>query len=172
MLPELRQGFERVEQQRTDLQNVTLGLTDTQWDAPPSLDTWSIRQIVEHLVLSEETMGRALEAGAVPTEEWMFRVLPRALRRVLVIGALSRDKVLPLPSSSVEPGGTVSLPVLWERWAAARMELACALNGMGRDECLFFHPVLGPLTAEQMLALGQAHTAYHTRQIEAMRRGL
>lgn len=43
-----------------------------------------------------------------------------------------------------------------------------ALDTIRGDEERYSHPVMGPLTAMQMLTLGQAHMAYHARQMEAL----
>lgn len=94
----------------------------------------------------------------------MFRVLPRAL----VLRAFGRDAVLPLPSPAVEPSGDVPLPTLLSRWEASRAEMRRVLASLQRDEVRYSHPVLGPLTATQMLDLARAHTAYHARQMETL----
>lgn len=44
------------------------------------------------------------------------------------------------------------------------------LDALSWDAAPYPHPVLGPLTAGQMLTLGQTHTAYHTRQMESLQR--
>lgn len=98
----------------------------------------------------------------------MFRVLPRTLRRALVLRAFGRDAVLPLPSSTVEPNGDVPLPTLLSRWDAPHAEMRRVLDSLQRDEAWYSHPVLGPLTAAQMLDLARAHTAHHARQIGAL----
>lgn len=169
MLPELERRFEAVEQQRSALRAVVLALSDAQWGWCPTPFVWSAGQIIEHLVLSDETLGRAHDAGKAPTEAAMFRVISRAWRRALVLRALDRDAALPLPSSGVEPGGGVPLTALLSRWDAARAGMRRTLDTLDSRERRFAHPVLGPLTAAQMLALSHAHTAYHTRQLEALR---
>jgi len=171
MQPELQQGFDAIERQRTDIQSHALGLSDAQLTWKPDAETWSVGQIVQHLVLSDETVGRAREAWSVGTEATMFRILPRALRRALVLRALRRDSVLPLPSPGVEPDGTMSLAESITRWEASREGMRRILDTLQSDEPRYFHPVLGPLTAGQMLELAQTHVAYHTRQMEALQRG-
>ncbi len=173
MLSELQRRFDTIEQQRAALQNGVRDLSDAQLTWTPSGTAWSVQQIVEHLVLSDETVGHARAAdAAVETEALMFRVLPRAWRRALILRALNRNAVLPLPSPAVEPRGKVPLSELLTRWDAARGEMRRVLETLqGGHERRYSHPVLGPLTAVQMLDLGQAHMAYHTRQMEALRRG-
>ena len=78
--------------------------------------------------------------------------------------------MLPLPSPDIEPRGDVPLPELLKRWEAARAEMRGVLETLQGDEPRYSHPVLGPLTAVQMLELGETHTAYHTRQMERFQR--
>ena len=120
-------------------------------------------QIVEHLVLSDETVGQAQKMPAA--EDPMFRVLPRAVRRALVLAAFKRDLALPLPSPGLEPSGKVPLPVLLGRWEQSRMRMREALKEVQLDKPGWSHPVLGPLTALQVLTLAEVHTAYHARQM-------
>ncbi len=170
MLPELQHRFEAIERQRAALENNALALTADQVNWTPGVGVWSVGQIVHHLVLSDETLGRAQDAEAIKAEAPMFRVLPRAWRRALVLTAFQRNVVLPLPSPAVEPRGDVSLSKLLSRWARARGEMHRVLDTLPGDEPRYSHPVLGLLTAAQMLDLGQTHTAYHTRQIQGLQR--
>ncbi|MES2460685.1 MAG: DinB family protein [Armatimonadota bacterium] len=167
MAPELQRRFDAMEQQREFLRNRAFSLSDAQLVWKPSASDWSVQQITEHLVLSEETVGRPQE-GVVKSEAPMFRILPRRLRRALILGALRRGTVLPLPSPNIEPKGDVPLPELLIRWQAARSELNRFLSTLQGSETRYSHPVLGPLTVTQMLELAQTHTAYHTRQMEAL----
>lgn len=169
MLPNLERRFEAIEQQRSALRGAVLTSSDTQMNWAPAATVWSMKQIIEHLVLSDETLGRAHDAGRVPTEALMFRVIPRAWRRALILRALKRNAVLPLPSPGVEPQGKVSLSELLSRWDAARAGMRRTLDTLDSRERRYAHPVLGPLTAAQMLVLSQEHTAYHTRQLEALK---
>ncbi len=164
MQTELQRRFDEVERQRAALKTSALALSDTQLNWTPGPDTWSVRQIVQHLVLSDETVGRARDTHAIEPEARMFRVLPRALRRRLVLSAFQHNLVLPLPSPNVQPREDVPLPALLARWDKARDEMRRVLDTLRPSETRYAHPVLGPLTATQMLELEQAHTAYHMRQ--------
>ncbi len=170
MLPELQHRFDAIEGQRTDLESLALTLTEAQRNWTPNGDVWSVGQIVHHLVLSDETLGRARDPEAMQAEAPMFRVLPRAWRRALILGALKRGVTLPLPSPAVEPRGDVPLSKLLPRWNRARREMRRALDTLAGNEPRYSHPVLGPLTAAQMLELSETHTAYHARQMEALQR--
>ncbi len=172
MTPEIQKRFEAVERQRHAIGESALALSDADLRWKPNADAWSVQQIVEHLVLSDETVGRAKNAGAVPSGALMFRILPRALRRTLVLAAFQRNAVLPLPSPAIEPFGNVPLPGLLKRWNRSRAKLRRNLETMPPDERHYSHPVLGPLTAGQMLELARVHTSYHARQIKARRQSM
>ncbi len=168
MQPKFSRRFDAIEHQRASLQNASLALDEAQLRWAPDADTWSTLQIIEHLVLSDETVGSARETATAETEAPLFRVLPRAWRRALILSALKRDFVLPLPSPDIEPGGNVPLETLLARWEDARGATRRVLEAMQSDERRYGHPVLGPLSASQMLDLSQVHTAYHARQIEKL----
>ena len=169
MQKELQPQFDAIEQQRRELEQSTLALSDVQSIWTPDAATWSVRQIIEHLVLSDETVGRPLAPGAVPDVLPPARLLPRAWRRALVLGALRRGTALPLPSPEMEPPGNTPLPALLPRWAAARGDMARALDRAGAgDAPRFPHRIVGPLTGAQMLELSRIHTAYHARQMQQL----
>ena len=168
MLPKLRSGFDAYERQRLDLVGALNTLNEMQlaWKQTP--EDWSILQIVEHLVLSDELMGRASDRFIAKSKLLIFRVLPPFVRRFLVLSALKRNTVLPLPLAAMEPRGQSPLGELRIRWEAVRRVIHTDLDGMTRDTERWFHPALGPLTAAQLLDLGRTHAAYHIRQIEAI----
>lgn len=118
-------------------------------------------------MLSDQAAGCARDADTVPAEPLPLRILPRGVRRVLVLRAFQRTLTLPLPSLDVEPRESVSLPLLLERWHAVRAEMGRVLNTVRADQPRYLHPILGLLTAGQMLAMELAQTAYHARRITA-----
>ena len=169
MKTEFQPQFEIVQHQRSDLEKEVLTLTDEQLNWTPNPNAWSIRQIIQHLVLSDETVGQARGGRALVAEALPFRVLPRAWRRAMILSAFRHNVVLPLPSPEVEPREYVGMSDLLLRWDVARGDMARDLDTLRGDEAPYSHPVLGPLTALQMLELEQAHVAYHARQIKALR---
>ncbi len=156
--------FETIERQRRAIQARALALNAAQLAAKEAPNAWSVQQVVEHLVLSDETLGQAQETPQ--TEALMFRVLPRAL----VLFAFKRDAVLPLPSPAVEPSGNMPLPELLERWDQARARMRLAVEEVRDNEPRWSHLVLGPLNAIQMLTLSETHTAYHLLQMDSILR--
>ena len=58
---------------------------------------------------------------------------------------------LPLPSSDLEPCGNILLPDLLKRWEASHAVIALGLEDLHGDAGKYLFPVLGTLTAAQML---------------------
>lgn len=166
MLPELERSFEAIESQRIALTNRALALSDEVLNRKPTPEAWSVRQVVEHLVISDETVGQKWPSDKTAPDP--LRLLPRSWRTALIEGAFRRNLTLPLPSPQMEPRGDTPLPALLERWAASRAEMRRALGAFGADDDAYAHPILGPLTAAQMLSLAQVHTDYHTRQVKRL----
>ena len=165
MQPEIQPRFAAIKAQRRTIEIRVCALSEAQLTAKAA-GAWSVVQIVEHLVLSDETVGQAQETPAA--EDPLLRVLPRAVRRALVLAAFKRDLALPLPSPGLEPSGKVPLPLLLERWEQSRMRMREALEAARLDKPGWSHPILGPLTALQVLTLAEVHTAYHARQMERL----
>lgn len=165
MQAEIQAQFEAIEQQRRAIETRACAFSDAQLNEKTE-GAWSVVQITEHLVLNDEAVGQAQETPTA--EDAIFRVLPRAARRALVLAAFKRDKTLPLPSPGLESSGTVPLPALLERWEQSRLSMHTALEAARGNKPGWSHPVLGPLTALQVLTLPEVHTAYHTRQMERL----
>ncbi len=166
MLPELERGFEAIEAQRATLTSKALALSDEALTKKPTPEAWSVRQVVEHLVIADETVGQRWPSDKAAPDP--LRLLPRSWRTALIEGAFRRNLTLPLPSPEMEPRGDAPLPALLERWAASRAEMRWVLEALGAGDDAYAHAILGPLTASQMLSLAQVHTEYHTRQIDRL----
>lgn len=170
MRTEFQHQYDAIERQRAALEAIVCQLSDLQLNWKPKPNAWSTLQIVHHLVLSDEAIGRARSADQTEAEAPLLRVLPRAWRRAMILGALRHGIILPLPSPDIEPRDSIPLADLLERWSISRSDMGVILDTLRADEVRYSHPVLGPLTAAQMLELGRVHTAYHMRQMQTLQR--
>ena len=166
----LREGFDTIERQRAAIERDATALSDAQREWRPRTGEWSVREIVEHLVLSDEAVGRVRAPEAMDEVPPPVRALPSGLRRRMILGALRRGVRLPLPSSDIAPGSGAPLASLLARWAAVREAMRGELEASEAGASPYSHPILGALTAEGMLELDEAHLGYHARQIEGLRR--
>lgn len=166
MKPDLQDRFDRLERLRTELTETLAKTSDDHAGWKPSPDVWSVRQIVEHLALSGETVGQP--SPNPPVEPFPLCLLPRALRRRMLIAAFGRDMALPLPDPDLNPSEEAPLSKSLARWLAAQETMRRDLESTDIDRLRYSHPVLGPLEARQMLDIALAHTAYHVRQAKRL----
>lgn len=163
----LQSPFDAIETQRRDIAARIDAFTPAQqgWKAKPG--DWSALQIVEHLVLSDETVG-SLDWARKKLEK--SGIAPRAYpaRFATICWMLRRGIRLPLPSPEFDPRGETDWPELALRWENARTQLRAHLAAPAFDAVArpFLHTVAGAMTAAQLLELAQVHTAYHARQLE------
>lgn len=174
MSPFLAREFEITETQRREAISLLENLSAPQreWKARPT--DWSPVQIVEHLVLSYETVGSREWAQAQREENGKTpRAHPFLLQ--LVLWSLRRNVRLPLPSPSVDPKGQTPWPQLEARWQEASSQMRDSLEAPGavrRTSRPFAHPIVGALNSREMLRLNQIHNAYHLRQLKTVLRAL
>ena len=166
----IQEGFDTIERQRTEIEAAVSALSDAQREWRTAEGEWSARDVLEHLVLSDEAVGRVRALEAMEIVPPPVRLLPPAVRRRMILGALRRNVRLPLPSPGIAPGSGESLAVLLERWATVRDAMREELARSRKGDAPYSHPILGALTAEGMLELDEAHLGYHARQIATIRR--
>ncbi|MBK9795415.1 MAG: DinB family protein [Holophagaceae bacterium] len=135
-------------------------------------DTWSILEIVEHLVLAEA----AILQGLPPTTELTDR--PRSLKqRILfqVVMAILRFGIpVKVPTRRMVPTGQVPLEELRKRWDGHLRWLRThgeGLDAEGERRAVFQHPVAGPITLAQALRMACLHLGVHRRQIRKRQEG-
>ncbi|MFN7957388.1 MAG: DinB family protein [Holophagaceae bacterium] len=138
--------------------------------ARPAPGTWSILEIVEHLVVAEQVILQGLPDPTTLVDR------PRTLRqRCLypVVALVLRLRIpVKAPSRRMLPTGKLSLADLRERWEATSRWLRAYAEGLppdGAGQAVFMHPVSGPLTLAQALRLGRLHLEVHARQIQSRR---
>ena len=170
MNSEVQKAFDTTERQRAELKVAVSSLSEAQLNWTPDNSAWSILQIIDHLVRSSRSVQIAFATGVQESEFPLPRLLPRSLRRALILGALNRDLTLPVPSKELEPGTNASLPELYSNWETLTNGIRRFIEPLNGDEKKYTHPAMGPLTILQTLELGRVHTGYHARQIERLRK--
>ena len=135
--------------------------------ASPSPGTWSILEIVEHLVVAEQVILQGLPA---PSD---LVARPRSLRQrctyPLVWLVLRLRIPVKAPSRRMLPTGGSTLAQLRTRWDATYAWLRAYAEGLppgGASWAVFTHPVAGPLSLTQALRLDRLHLEVHERQIQ------
>jgi hypothetical protein len=163
----LQRQHARLERQRLVLLQRLATYTDAQHAFQPGASSWSLADVVQHLILVEERLvenGRA-QAGRRPP--WVR--LRTRLRERMVLAALGRDVRIRAPVPEVVPQAHVPLAALGPRWEAARADLMTYLAEVPAPRwarAAFRHPRIGWVTAMGGLRFLEAHCDHHIRQIE------
>lgn len=167
MSPALRRQYARLEQQRIELLHRLDDLTDAQQAFRPEANSWSLADVVHHLILVEEAFvrhGRG-QAGGRPARVTM----QSRIRERIVRSFLARDVRVRTPTDAVVPRSHVPLALLGTRWVAARGDLQqylTELAGPVWTRTAFFHPRIGWMTAAGGLRFLKTHTRHHLRQVD------
>jgi hypothetical protein len=170
--PPLEQIWGDIRQAREALVQEVRGLSDSQLAFRPSAESWSIGEILDHLFLAEQSIGRVLSkilqqaAGrgligspgsmAVPPLQLDLDAYSQA--------AVAPESVRPLPGRSLEP--------LLAALAESRdrlMQVARRADGQTVGTLTLRHFQLGDLNFYQWLALEGAHEQKHLEQIRRLR---
>ena len=171
MNPRLKELLDYTEQARADLLALVQPLPARQWDARARAGGWTVREIVGHLQLVEDSSVRAL-----------FRSFRRArdagLGQERESGSLldsldwSRLPVVVLPVQApafTTPNAPQSPDALYEGLTRSRAGLrtwAAEADGFALAEVHFPHPALGNINLYQWVLMIGQHERRHIAQIE------
>lgn len=174
MLPALDSCFKTIESQRLALLGELKPLSSEQLTFKPAADSWSVTEVMEHLVIAEELSLKALERPAPPAAE-RGSALRSGLKLRLLDLAFRLPVRIKVPSERLRPTGTATLLQLAERWGEARCRLAGVLDAVTPEllgDPRWRHPILGWLTSAQWVDFIEMHTRHHTRQVRRIRAAL
>ncbi|MEJ7812568.1 MAG: DinB family protein [Gemmatimonadaceae bacterium] len=171
MLPDLHAHFAQLEDRRADLARHLARYTPRQLGAAPAPGAWSLLGVVEHLVLVDRAVLRAIkrQADRPPlAHRWHHRVLAGVIAR-----ALESRVRLPVAGRSLQPRGGASLEGLLAEWDAVRADWRAYLDGITdrpAGELVFRHPLGVPMTAGETLHFLRQHFDHHLHQIARIER--
>ena len=156
----------RIERKRLALLEEVAALDEVTLTARPMAGKWSIREIVEHLVLAEDdVVGDFSRLDALDAQP---RGIGHHVRYLIVLFVLRFRIPVTVPSRAMLPTGGRSLAELRETWDEHQRRLRSFVAGLTREgarRAIFRHPISGPLSVSQALVLLDAHLDSHIRQI-------
>ncbi len=169
MLADLSRRFQHLESTRSALLQRLAQSSVEQLRFRVAPQTWSIGEIVHHLILAESLsvayFGRKLDQVATLRQvSWSA-----GLRSTLMTWALRSPLKFKAPSPLILTTPEVALSDLQVQWETQRQKLHKLLERITPEMLqlsLYRHPVAGLLTVKQMLVFMQAHFEHHVRQIE------
>jgi len=170
MSPSLQTLIDDLDRERIALFEEVEALDVEALTARPRPGTWSILEIVEHLVVAEAVILQGLPAATDLIDR--RRSLKHRCVFHLVVAILRLGIPVKVPSRRMIPTGQVPLAELREQWDGHLRWLGAytaGLDAQGEHRAVFLHPVAGPITLAQALRMDQLHLAVHARQIRKRR---
>ncbi|MCC6318672.1 MAG: DinB family protein [Gemmatimonadaceae bacterium] len=167
----LRELLDYTDEARRDLQRLLEPLGPREWDARSHAGGWTVRDIVGHLHLVEDSTVRALfkafrrarEAGLGPETAETSLLDSLDWSRLPVVVNPVQAPSFTTPMDRPDPAG------LFERLSKSRQGLhtwAAEANGFALDEVRFPHPALGNITLYQWVLMIGQHERRHLAQIQ------
>ena len=152
-----------------ELLDTVHGLSPAQRDAPSMSDRWTIAQIVEHIAVVEDGVGRLVsnmikkvaESGVRETEE--ASLLPSMEKFSIDVA-----RVRIAAPERVQPRESLPIAESLARLAVARARMIDAYtraSGLALETESAPHPLAGPLNAYQWGLMTALHTRRHIHQI-------
>jgi len=170
IISKLQDQLEMYDQQRNSLLNDLERLDEDEVRRKSGPDTWSLVEIVQHLVLSErEVLQNLPEPKILTARKRGFRHL---VSYALVLAVLRWNIPAPVPSEGMVPDGNTSLSELHLQWDENLTWLRDYLNTLRAEDvgrAVFRHPIAGPMTIGQTINLATLHFDVHFRQIQKLR---
>lgn len=155
---------------RSDLLALVRAASPAQRAFRPGAHSWSMVDVVEHLVLAEEGALLSLVKGPRPGARVTMRNRVAVVLVRLYLSAGFRARV---PAPRLIPQGVLSLEELERRWATVGAALRDRVAGLGQAELRapkFRHPIAGWLPPVSGFAFLVTHLTHHRRQIDRIRR--
>lgn len=170
----LEKLFHRMEANRAALLSSLEMFSENQLAYKPTGDRWSIKEVIQHLILSEQGTHRYLmkknQAAFLPPAG-----LTATLRSIGLTLFLRLPIKFKVPSrANVVPGGDASFSQLKQEWEETRQHLRqfiAELPPERRRVLIFRHPFMGYFNIYQTLRFIEEHIRHHLRQIQRIRTG-
>lgn len=165
----IRNNLQLIDQKRCTLLDELETLDVDRLTFKPTPDSWSILQVVQHMVRVERAILQNLpEPSQLVGRK---RGLRARLTYPLVVLVLKQPLRVKVPSRVMLPDGKTSFIELRRQWDESQRWLKSYVETLAPDklnEGVFRHPVIGALTVTQAVALCLLHLERHLRQIERL----
>ncbi len=158
-----------LEAQRISLLHKIESLTDEQFNFSISENSWSIGEILDHIITSEElSVNYALKKVQDPS--LLHSVSISGKLKLIVMNALLGFNLKFKASEMTSPKKKTSFTELKNRWEDCRANLE-SLSSKAPDvleKGIMKHPRTGYLNLSQLLDFFSSHYAHHLKQINGL----
>lgn len=169
----IERAWRRLEEGREGVRTRVEGTAPERRVIRPTPTTWSMVDVVEHLVLVEDGIRTALAKDPTPDRPrevrwgrwWRFPTMRLVLKTGIRISA---------PTPAILPAGERSYESLLVDWERSRALLRTWLEGFDRrilGDPRFRHPLVGWLTIPQGITFAADHLEHHLPQLDRLIQG-
>lgn len=164
--------IEELAQARGRFITAVKGLSPEQAAFRPSDEEWSVCQMVEHLVLAEQSGVSKIWAAAEDARQgraWVGENPNRGLSIEEIVARTWPPKLAAPPVADPHFGGPLSYWIaMLEACQPVVAQLGDALRELDAGSVIFPHFVCGPLDAHQRLAFLRFHSDRHLEQLRRL----
>ena len=157
-----------IERKRRALLDDVAALDASMLAARPVPGKWSIREILEHLVLAEDDVVG--DFSRLDQLDARTRDFGNHARYLVVMFILRFRIPVKAPSRAMLPTGARSMAELLEIWDWHHRQLRSFVAGLdraGTRRAIFRHPIAGPLSVSQAIQMLDVHLDSHIAQIRS-----
>jgi len=160
----LLERFTELEAQRTRAVAAVATLPETDRALPMAGSAWSPAQVLAHCAMAEQDFVRRI-AMAAETGTAGLRPTRSPLLPIALLAGRHPIAALPVPEGMV-PAADVSLESAARNWELVRSDLRGWLESVEDPDrgVWMIHPILGPMSATQVLSVLEAHGCYHAKR--------
>ena len=165
---EKKYAVDLLEETRADLQNTVAGLSEDQFNFKPADDRWSIKECIQHIVLTETALWQLTDATlkAAPNPDKRSEI--KMTDEVLVKAMENRTNKVKT-AEQFYPEKAASIPTALSALSAFNEQRGKLIKYMKKtDDDMRNHVTqtpLGHLDSYQMILFIAAHSNRHTQQI-------
>ncbi len=167
--PRIAELLDALDTSRAELRALVSALSAEQLAAPGRGDEWSIAEVLEHLALTEDGIGRVFSKIAHEVDATGARETDTSsvLGRNDAWGVATADVKVTAPDR-VNPTGSMSPEESMERMEASRRKLKEVMarsSGLALGTVSFPHPLFGAFDGYQWGLIVSQHERRHIRQM-------
>lgn len=170
MIPLLQRRFGELEEGRLRFLNQVKSLSEEQLAFRPAADHWNLTQIVQHLMLVEQSFLSHIAEDKYRSRKPRFHPL---IGKALVWLYFKMELKVKVPVKKAIPDDIMPLDrstALWEEKRAALRNYFELLDQDKARQKIFFHPYMGCLDSTEFLRFLKRHFDHHMKQVERIKR--
>jgi hypothetical protein len=170
MILGLQRRFDELEKDRLCFLNEAQSMTDEQITFRPYPTHWNLAQVVQHLMLVEQTFL------AHTTDEKYLTRKPKFhpwVGKILVWLYFRMEFKVKVPVKRAVPDESMSLTEaarLWEEKRNGLKNYFDSLDEMGARNKVFFHPFMGLQNSVEFLIFLKRHFDHHMKQVQRIKK--